>query len=53
MGAPVRFEIRSMFNLNACSTKNAGPLPVFIRRIPLLNPFNPSLTSIDDEVPVS
>ncbi|AFK69711.1 hypothetical protein YSA_05445 [Pseudomonas putida ND6] len=37
-----------MFNLNACSMKNAGPLPVFNRRIPLLNPFIPNLTSFDE-----
>jgi len=32
-----------LFNEN-----NAGPLPVFNRRIPLLNPFIPNLTSFDE-----
>jgi len=32
-----------LFNEN-----NAGPLPVFNTKVPLLNPFIPNLTSFDE-----
>ena len=37
--------------LNASPAPKRFPLPVFNRRIPLLNPFIPSLTSFDEVRP--